>query len=110
MDVLGVLFAIAVIGGLIAAAVFILFWAGLFASFAFIALWPALTGIGIGIYLWINGHDNLGVIAIICGLVGEVVWMSRFKSEGGGSSYDPMADKRKHYNLKGETTGYEDRE
>lgn len=77
--------------------------------------WPAMLGVGGGIYLWMNGSDNAGVICIILGIFGNFVWVNvsgnlMSKNDGGGSSYDPMDDKVALYDSDGDLIGYKDRE
>lgn len=49
-----------------------------YASIIAIIIWPFLVGIVIGVYLWISGHDNLGVIVIITGIMGNVLYFKYY--------------------------------
>lgn len=54
-----------------------------------IAFWPAIVGIGAGIFLWRTGHDNLGAVSGLIGVLGTVLWMLCWGGKSGGySGYD----------------------
>jgi hypothetical protein len=56
-------------GGFIAFAIFA--WA-LWAVLAFL---PLVVSIPLAAYLWTNGHDHLGAIVGLAGLVAQVYWL-----------------------------------
>jgi hypothetical protein len=88
-------------------AIIVLILAG---GFIYVA-WPLLVGVIAGIWLWISGHDNLGVLIGLGGLVGQVFWATKVVDPGGSGGYSgSMSDKKKVYNKKGEVIGYQDRD
>ena len=75
---------------------------------------PLLIGIGSGAILWFSGHDNIGLLIGIAGVVLQIAWVvkSLRRSEAEWALYpspdDPMSDKKARYNKDGEIIGYED--
>ena len=68
---------------------------------------PAILGIGAGIWLWMHGHDNWGVIVGIASCFLTYYWMA--KVNGDGPSYsDPWAGYKRRYDRDGNIVGYED--
>lgn len=58
----------------------------------FCGSWPVLTGLALGVWIWILGCDNFGVFVIVFGFVLQAVWVYRLeKNDRGGSSYNPMS-------------------
>ena len=79
---------------------------------------PAITGIGLGVYLWISGHDNIAVIFAVVGLILNFVWRPKWMTGladilgefTSGSSYSSMDDKKRRYDSDGNIVGYEDKD
>jgi hypothetical protein len=106
MEVLNILLWLLVGGLCLLAVCGVLFFAlGIIAN-----AWPIIIGLAVGIPLWKAGHDNIGVLVIIVGIVGQIIWYFGFLYEGEGSSDDSMADKKRRYNKEGEIIGYEDKD
>jgi hypothetical protein len=74
--------------------------------FIFIFL-PTIAGLVIGIWTWWAGHDNLGMLIILVGFIGQYFWGG---DSGKGNTYNPMAGKIKRYNKSGDVVGYQDKE
>ena len=70
--------------------------------------WPTLIGLCLGGWLWSSGHENIGMIAIVGGIVGNVVLLAK-SDLGKGGGYDPMAGKTKISNKDGRIIGYRDK-
>ena len=105
MDVLLIILGVAIAG-------FVLYWLLIGVGIAGIAIWalfPVLIGLVGGIWLWIAGHDNIGALVGVAGVVGQIVWMNRMDT-GGGSTYDPMSGKTKVYDKSGKVVGHHDKD
>ena len=84
--------------------------------FMLVAYIPGCAGVASGVNLWGAGHDNLAVIIGIAGILVNIWWHDWLDKkwdvygEPTGSSYNPMADKKKRYDKAGNVVGYEDRD
>lgn len=95
----------------IALVAFVLFCAAVsitVVSFFVFLLLPTIAGLVVGIWTWWAGHDNLGMLIILTGFIGQYFWGQRFK--GSSSTYDPMEGKIRRYNKSGDVVGYQDKE
>lgn len=98
MEVLGLLLVLDAFYFSVVVLVFVLY---------FISLWcPTLLELCLGAWLWSSGHDNIGMIVIIGGIVVQCVLITQ---QSKGSFYDPMAGKTKIYNKDGRIIGYRDK-
>ena len=71
-------------------------------------LWPSVLGVIGGIAFWLNGADNFGVMFALASFAGQYFWN---RHQGlHDSDYDPMSEKRKHYDANGKLRGYSDRD
>lgn len=70
MDVIALLLMLIVLGLILGGLLYVLAIGGLVAF----ALWPAIGGIVAGVFLWRAGHDNLGVVVGLLGIVGTFIW------------------------------------
>ena len=105
MAVLGILGNIVLFVAFIGLIAFV----GIFAMALVITWWPIVGGISLGVILLINGHDNIAVLVFLVSIVAQCLWASRIGMFSGVHS-DPMADKRRHYDTKGNIRGYSDRD
>lgn len=109
MEVLAILL---VLVALIAGA-FALFWGALI---ALIILWclliysPIIIGALLAAWLWANGHDNLGVIAVLLGAAGYGYIHNMLETGSTPSSWSEFEERvKKIYNRAGEVIGYIDK-
>ena len=73
MDVLAVIGAV-LLGGVL---LFFIFW-GLSTLYILI---PTIAGLIVGIWLWRNDHDNIGMLVILAGFVGQPFWMEKVRED-----------------------------
>ncbi|WP_372722047.1 hypothetical protein [Immundisolibacter sp.] len=102
MEALTIVIEVLISGGVLGIAV-VAIWIVGFAVWMFL---PALLGLGLGIWLWVAGHDNIGVVLIISGFIAQALWNRKFKTGG----YDPMGGKSKIYDKSGNVVGYRDKD
>jgi len=64
-------------------------WALLIVLTIVLTIWPAVVGILAGAWLWKLGHDNVGALIGLGGLVAQVLWLRWWlgRSEGPVESY-----------------------
>ncbi len=113
MDVLALLFGVAGI----AFSLWVIYWALKFVWEGTRAVssgcFPVIIGVVVCVALFRSGHDNLGVLAAIIGLIGNHFWFDRItrsSGTGSGRSHDWRDDKKKRYDTEGRIIGYEDRD
>jgi len=105
MDILVILLALLLLG----VAVWLVMAFGAFVWVVLRLAGPLVLGIAGSVLLWRAGHDNLGVIAAVLGIVGEVILLRRLPGSGdSGPSWEE--NKVKMYDKDHNVIGYRDRQ
>ncbi len=77
---------------------------------------PSIVAACLGGVIWFKGHDNLGIVVALIGIVINAIWQPRAlfewhqRFDPSGSSHDWKTGKKKIYDQDGNIISYEDKD